>query len=230
MNILSFNIGGKFFGLISLILLLIACGHQTDQSEISSKTLKHQQQFNQWQKTQDPVLLQQYQNMINENLKHKLSLYELTYTAHHLPKNCEIFRFAIPAEKEWKRIIPSLQLIEKLQEVGIFKQFQIISTYRSPQLNSCVGGAKKSQHLNNFAVDFKVLDEHGKAYSDYKSIEHELCLFWQEYGAEYKLGLGVYPSHSYHIDTVAYRTWGGDYRTQSSPCYQMKVSEMQNKS
>ena len=41
-------------------------------------------------------------------------------------------------------------MIEKLQQRGLYANYKIVSVYRSPDANKCVGAAKASKHLNNW--------------------------------------------------------------------------------
>ncbi|TCM65844.1 peptidase M15-like protein [Acinetobacter calcoaceticus] len=184
---------------------------------VDAKTLK---QFEQWKAQQNPAQLAKYQAYVAERIDQPLSLYALSFNGHRTPAQCEHLRFSIPPEQQWSHIIPSLKLIERLQAQGLFKHYQIISTYRSAEMNDCIKGAKRSKHVHNHAVDFKALDENWKPYrqSAYLQLQQQMCQFWSESGAKAKMGLGVYPSRSFHIDTQGHRTWGGDYQRKSSPC------------
>lgn len=212
-------------GMIALGVLfsLTACtkreqGTRADQNQ-HKQFLQYQHQFEVWEKEHHSKL-DEYATYIAQYLKDPPEPFYLAYTGHSMPKQCEIYRFSIPPKKEWKNIVAALKIIEQLQKQGTFQRYQIISTYRSPELNQCVKGAKKSQHMHNYAVDFKVFDQRGQAYQPDQDIEKKLCQFWHAKGHKLNMGFGLYPSHIYHIDTVSFRTWGGNYHQESSPCLQ----------
>lgn len=216
-----------FISFIFLSACLLGCQPSEDKVE-KVKPLKpnqkqsimqaHLDQFEQWKKTQNPVELEQYQNYFNAHLKQKPTLFELTYNSHPLGGECEKFRFSLPPKSLWKNLLPTLQLIEKLQLNGVYDHYKIVSVYRSQEANSCVKGAQKSKHLKNYAVDFQTLDQNFKPYADTDLVEQRLCEFWRKEGRQYRLGLGVYGKQRFHIDTQGYRTWGVGYKSVSSPC------------
>ncbi len=222
-------------GKINLGLLLMAClnlmacqPQSTAESSNNTKNAskqtsqpsehKYLDQFEQWKKTQDPNQLQQYESYFSSYLKQAPTLYELTFNSHPLNAECAQFRFSLPPEEYWKNLLPTLQLIEKLQLIGLFEHYKIVSVYRSKEANNCVQGAKGSKHLSNYAVDFQTLDAQKKPYADTQMIEQRLCHFWRKEGKSQALGLGIYGKQRFHIDTQGYRTWGIGYKSLSSPC------------
>lgn len=214
--------------LIAMISLLCIAGCQrppkpqtavvVDQEQYVAKAV--QDQFQHWRHQETANSLNDYPRYVALRVKQPLSLFSLSYNGHRMPKQCEPFRFSIPPKALWPNIIPSLKLAERFQSQGIYAHYRIISTFRSDEMNTCIGGAKHSKHTQNHAVDFKVLNAQQKPYSDaeYQQIEQQLCAFWHKSGKALNMGLGIYPGHSFHIDVAGYRTWGGDYRRQSSPC------------
>jgi hypothetical protein len=191
-----------------------------EQSKSSKKSSDQEieQQFKLWKVQQDPKLLTDYYQFMSQYLKHPPSLMELTTTRNYMPKRCYSKRFAVPPKAYWKNVVGSLQLVEKLNRNGYFKTYTISAIYRAPELNACVGGAGKSKHLNNYAVDFHVLSPKETVENDRELLVQKICHFWKVEGKHYKMGLGVYGNNRYHIDTQGYRTWGKDYKSQSSPC------------
>ena len=179
---------------------------------------KYLDQFEAWKKTQNPEKIQQYQSYFSSHLKQAPTLYELTFNSHPLNADRAQFRFSLAPTEYWKNLLPTLQLIEKLQHSGVFEHYKIISVYRSREANHCVHRAQGSKHLKNYAVDFQTLDVHKKPYIDTTMIEQRLCDFWRKEGKSYALGLGIYGKQRFHIDTQGYRTWGIGYRSVSSPC------------
>ncbi|MFW2013389.1 D-Ala-D-Ala carboxypeptidase family metallohydrolase [Acinetobacter bereziniae] len=191
-----------------------------EHSSSSKKTSEQQieQQFKVWKAQQDPHLLADYYQFISQYLKHPPSLMELTTTRNYMPEQCYPKRFAVPPKAYWKNVVSSLQLVEKLNRNGYFKTYTITAIYRAPELNKCVGGAGKSKHLSNYAVDFHVLSPKETVEKDRELLIKKMCHFWKVEGKNYKMGLGVYGNNRYHIDTQGYRTWGKDYKSKSSVC------------
>ncbi|MCY1415439.1 hypothetical protein D9M71_309210 [compost metagenome] len=104
-------------------------------------------------------------------------------------------------------------MIRALDDQGILRQFEVVSAYRDPHLNTCAGGAANSAHTRAFAVDILL-----PPWVD----PNPLCRFWQQYGQVWSMGLGRYPSGRIHVDTAGYRTWGGDGHSGSSFCTRPK--------
>ena len=206
------------------LLVLTACQPQKPpktSTEDHIKSVQQQQylaEFEQWKNSQDPEQLKRYQQVFVTQLKQQPSLYELTVNAHPLSTACEQYRFAPPPEKYWTNVLQPLLLIEQLQKAGLYANYKIVSVYRSQAANHCIGGAKASQHLNNYAVDFQTLDESLKPYPDDDLMDQKLCNFWHQYGRKPHLGLGLYGKQRFHIDTQGYRTWGLGFKSLSSPC------------
>lgn len=215
----------SLFTVIFLYLGLILQGCQPEREKANNnesrqdiQKLQYSDEFEAWKKAQDPKLIEQYRNFFKDKVKQQPTLYELTLNSHPLTAECEKFRFSMPPKKLWENLIPSLQLIEKLQQQGYFAHYKIISVYRSREANNCVHGAKGSKHLNNFAVDFRTYDENKQHYPDTQKIEQLLCQFWQKNGKQHAMGFGVYGKQRFHINAQGYRTWGIGFKAVSSPC------------
>ncbi|NHB57590.1 hypothetical protein G9F32_05990 [Acinetobacter sp. 194] len=218
----------KIINLIALSSLsLVACEKASTPQQVETDTakneLKYLKEFETWKKTQNAEKLKQYESFFANKLKKAPTLYELTVNSHPLKKECEQYRFALPPEKHWKNLLPALQLIEKLNDSGLYANFKIVSVYRSQEANTCVKGAKASKHLMNYAVDFQTLDENFKHYPNHAEMDEKLCRFWRKEGKQHRLGLGLYGKQRYHIDTQGYRTWGVGFRSVSSPCLKPKA-------
>lgn len=145
--------------------------------------------------------------------------FELFQTARDWQK-CKAQEFEIPPQELWGNIIPTLQILKQLVDTGILDDFTVTSVYRNFNLNDCAGGADSSRHVFNAALDFRI----GSAQPSpdeqptIQQTKHKICQFWQEHGANFNMGLGVYASGQIHIDSAGYRTWGVDHRSTSSPC------------
>lgn len=177
-----------------------------------------QQQFMAWKVKQDPKVLQAYRQHVASYMRHPPSEFELMTNQNDMPTECEWTRFAVPPQKYWQNIIPSLQLVEKLQLNGFFQRYEVTSSFRNPDMNSCVRGASRSKHLYNYAVDFQVQDADLKQPEQRAKLQKSLCEFWKKEGKRYKMGLGIYQDNRFHIDLQGYRTWGSDYSQKTSPC------------
>lgn len=61
----------------------------------------------------------------------------------------------LPPRKDWKKIIPTLQVIDKIScETGMQVK-EILSAYRSPKYNRAVRGKSQSLHMSNQAIDVR---------------------------------------------------------------------------
>ena len=212
---------------IGLISALTACDSKhsisesaavSETTQTQSETLKYQHEFDAWKQSQNPQTLLAYEDYFKAHLKQPPSLYVLTVNTHPFEQDCEQYRFALPPKQMWHNLLPALQLVEQLQQQGIFAEYKIVSVYRSPEANRCARGAKASKHLNNYAVDFKPLDESLQPYADDAAMDQKLCAFWHKHGQKLHLGLGLYGKQRYHIDRQGYRTWGVGYGSATSPC------------
>lgn len=212
--------------ILATSLYIVACEKSSNPSTEKSKTSqderKYLKEFEAWKKTQDPEKLKQYEAFFANKLKKAPTLYELTLNSHPLKKECEQYRFALPPEKQWKNLLPALQLIEKLSQSKLYANYKIVSVCRSKEANECVRGAKASKHLSNYAVDFQTLNENMQHYPDDAEMDEKLCRFWHKEGKQHRLGLGLYGKQRYHIDTQGYRTWGVGFKSVSSPCLKTK--------
>lgn len=208
--------------LISSFMFLTACtkpeNNKANQPQQNKLDQQIEAQFKLWKAQQNPQLLSEYYQFMSQYLKHPPSLMELTTTRNYMPEKCYSKRFAIPPKAFWKNVVGSLQLVEKLNGNEYFKSYAITAIYRDPELNKCVGGAGKSKHLNNYAVDFYILNPKESNADEREKLVKKMCQFWKIEGKNFKMGLGVYGNNRYHIDTQGYRTWGKDFKSKSSPC------------
>lgn len=120
--------------------------------------------------------------------------------------------FEMPPRNNWKDVKKVLLLINKLQKDFILTNFEVVSGYRNNSLNRCAGGAPHSSHAERFAVDLIL--------TDHPSQSIRLCNFWLKEGQRWNMGLSRYPSGRLHIDASGYRTWGGNYKSNTSYCKQ----------
>ena len=104
----------------------------------------------------------------------------------------------IPPKSLWENIGPTLVLADTLRnELGV--KVTLLSVYRSRAYNNAVGGASRSQHMLNKAVDLMFDCPADEAFAAAKRLRRE--------GA-FKGGIGWYPSFI-HVDTRGHdATWG----------------------
>jgi uncharacterized protein YcbK (DUF882 family) len=120
--------------------------------------------------------------------------------------------FAVPPRATWPAIVPTLQLLAELRSDGVLAgRTQVMSTWRSPAMNACAGGAGRSRHVDNGALDLDWdAPPDGLA---------RLCEAWGgELGSRRAWGLGFYTPTRIHLDTSGWRTWGHDFHSRTSLC------------
>lgn len=102
-----------------------------------------------------------------------------------------VTRNSLPPEKLWKNILPTLRVVDLVREdLGV--PLKVTSAYRSPAYNKAVGGASRSQHLRNNALDLIPKGVSPQKLFDALYIARESGLFVG--------GLGLYNSFV-HVDT-----------------------------
>lgn len=108
-------------------------------------------------------------------------------------------RNSTPPSSIWKNIVPTLRIVDKLQD-SLGGNIRITSSYRSPAYNANIDGAAKSSfHTKFMALDIQV---DGKSPSQvFNTLKS-----WRNQGM-FSGGLGLYSSFV-HIDTRGYNsTW-----------------------
>ena len=133
-------------------------------------------------------------------------------------EKCGYEQYQLPPRELWSNMIPTLRLYDQLKKQGVIPATaEIRSTYRSPGLNACAGGAGASKHMTNGAIDIWVPEYESQPW--YKSgMQDKLCQFWSSQGEAYNFGLGLYSTGAIHLDTQGYRTWGAQYSDPNSYC------------
>lgn len=135
-------------------------------------------------------------------------------------QQCNYTQYEVPPESVWETAVPTLKLFSRLRQQGLISNIEVTSSYRSPILNACAGGAKSSSHVKNSAIDFRIGSEHPSPQENnqIQKAKLALCQFWQQEGKTLNMGLGIYESGQIHIDTLGYRTWGYDHTWKTSLC------------
>ncbi|WP_111892583.1 D-Ala-D-Ala carboxypeptidase family metallohydrolase [Acinetobacter sp. MB5] len=135
-------------------------------------------------------------------------------------QQCNYDEYDVPEPSVWQNAVPTLRLLKHLHDTGIITDFEVTSSYRSPYLNRCAGGAKSSSHVLNSAIDFRIgpPQPSEQEVSEIQATKIKLCKFWQQEGQALNMGLGIYSTGQIHIDTQGFRTWGPDHTWHSSLC------------
>lgn len=135
-------------------------------------------------------------------------------------QQCNYDEYDVPDPSVWQNAVPTLRLLKQLVDEGLVHDIEVTSSYRSPYLNHCAGGAKSSSHLRNSAIDFRIGSIQPDEQEQLKihTQKLKLCKFWQQRGQALNMGLGIYNTGQIHIDTQGYRTWGPDHSWRSSLC------------
>ena len=120
--------------------------------------------------------------------------------------------FVTPPRKDWPRIVETLRIVRNDVEPAL-GELEVVSGYRTPAMNRCVGGASRSAHMRFGAFDFRP-----RRRLPERHLAKKLCVIHGRIGRRTAMGLGVYGVMRFHIDTVGYRSWGKDYTGKSSPC------------
>ncbi|WP_296404159.1 D-Ala-D-Ala carboxypeptidase family metallohydrolase [Psychrobacter sp.] len=133
-------------------------------------------------------------------------------------ERCGYEQYQLPPNELWSNMVPTLKLYEALKSQGVIPATaEIRSSYRSPALNACAGGADASKHMTNGAIDIWVPEYEGQPW--YKnSMQDRLCQFWANQGQNYNFGLGLYATGAIHLDTQGYRYWGTENSQPGSYC------------
>jgi len=104
----------------------------------------------------------------------------------------------IPPKRLWEDLVETLQIADELRHrLGV--SVTILSAYRSPDYNSAIGGASRSQHMINRALDLSFDCSSDDAFAVAEKMRTE---------GFFTGGLGWYPSFI-HVDTRGHEaTWG----------------------
>lgn len=135
-------------------------------------------------------------------------------------QQCHYDEYDVPDPSVWGNAVATLRLLKYLHDQGIVNNIEVTSSYRSPYLNLCAGGAKSSSHVLNSAIDFRIGSPQpsGQEQLEIQADKLKLCKFWQQQGQSWRMGLGIYNTGQIHIDTQGFRTWGPDHTWHSSLC------------
>lgn len=120
--------------------------------------------------------------------------------------------FVIAPRAEWPHVVGTLRFIRDrvLPKAGAL---EVVSGYRTPEANSCAGGAPQSAHVGFWALDLVPVGPIERS-----EVIARLCAVHAAHGPRGHIGLGFYGGRRFHIDAKSYRRWGADHHGGSSPC------------
>ena len=134
---------------------------------------------------------------------------------------CGHAAYAVPPRELWPRMVPTLRLIAQIEAETGLSLDAARSGWRAEAVNRCAGGAARSRHRENVALDIDLPPQEparpGHTASSDIALER-LCGFWRRHGQAEAMGLGFYTPTRIHIDTAGYRTWGSDHHRGTSLC------------
>lgn len=188
--------------LIALIALLACAARVPARAEERDETM-----FKGWVRTANSGRFEKF--LHSAGLDKVLPLHQLLRTASDWSK-CGGPPFEIPPERQWPDVNNVLLLVKELKRRRLLAEFEAVSSYRNPSLNSCAGGAPNSAHARQFAIDLTLPAGKGDG--------PLLCEFWKAEGQSWNMGLSKYPSGRIHLDTAGYRTWGASHKHGTSFC------------
>jgi hypothetical protein len=135
------------------------------------------------------------------------------WRADQLRKECVTAPFFIPPEEDWPHIIPTLRFLRDHVKPAI-GAVEVQSSYRDPNFNACVHGARLSAHQGFYALDLLPLDPAIRR----DVLISRLCPIHAREGPGARVGFGIYKARRFHIDTRQFRGWGEDFRGATFPC------------
>jgi len=120
--------------------------------------------------------------------------------------------FALAPRALWPHVVRTLSFIRAwiVPKTG---SLEVVSGYRDPTFNACAGGAPQSAHIGFWALDLVPIGPIRR-----EDMVARLCAVHAAHGAAAHIGLGFYAGMRFHIDSWAFRRWGADRHSASSPC------------
>ncbi len=104
---------------------------------------------------------------------------------------------SLPPRSSWRKIAPTLKVIDKMSSKMRAPVREISSAYRSPRYNRAVRGNSRSYHMRNMAIDVKF---EGASPWEVASVARDL----RKRGV-FRGGIGRYSSFV-HVDTRGYNS------------------------
>lgn len=203
----------------ALLICLSGCSYATPHITVRQAIVPPEYQY--WLKQgQNQKRVNDYKQFLKQNsVQFPVADFQMLRSARDW-RACHATEFDVPVRSVWKNSVPTLRLMQRLSSQGVISKIEVTSSYRSPFLNRCAGGARASAHLNNSAIDFRIGSKFSTVFDQIaiQKTKIKLCRFWKQYGRQYQMGLGVYPSGQIHVDTQGYRTWGYNHSSVTSLC------------
>ena len=197
----------------------------TDGFSAFSTDPSSQAAFEEWLETSGPNVASDFadfQEMLSaEGVADVVPSWQLWRVDAHYARRCRSAFFDTPPKDKWRQILPTLRLLRD-EVAPVTGPIEVVSAYRSPEINECVNGASQSRHLSFSAVDLVATEM-----DDRERLFTKLCALQTRIGARRSMGLGAYYDPDdlergargrFHIDAAGYRTWGFDYTSRSNPC------------
>ncbi len=181
--------------------------------------------FEQWlaEDTQRRVTYQQFEAFLQERgVADIVPPWQLARIDRFYAERCDLPIWRLPPRELWPNVVPALELVREYVEPTV-GEVAVQSSWRTPELNVCAGGASQSRHLDFQALDLRLVEPEGELETLYR----ELCAMHERAGRSSRMGLGAYYDFNdegfnrggrFHIDAAGYRTWGRTYSSGSSPC------------
>lgn len=207
-------------------------GSQLPMTERLGQSADSRAAFADWAQ-QDPerlILFAELEGFLSaEGVAEVVPAWQLARIDGQYARRCDIGYFAMPPRELWPNIVPALELVRD-HVVPAVGPVEVLSSYRTPELNACVSGASGSKHLGFFALDLGTHEKRKGA-----DLYRELCVMQRAAGPRSRMGLGAYfrnheperGSGRFHIDREGYRTWGPDYTMATDPCPKLVQQEGQ---
>lgn len=141
---------------------------------------------------------------------------------------CNSEFFALPPDELWDAMIPTLKLVEE-KVIPVTGVVEVVSAWRSQEINECVGGASRSRHMGFLALDLIPAKP-----TDSQTLFEDLCAMHEGLNDLNAMGLGAYfdpddrarnTNGRFHIDAAGYRRWGHDYTRETDPCPELLANQ-----
>ncbi len=110
---------------------------------------------------------------------------------------------SFPPRELWPRIANTAQMLDRIRD-RLGAAIRILSCYRSPDYNRCIGGERNSFHMQFNAIDFT-------GQSGTPEVWRRIAASLRDEEERFRGGIGIYPSQNFvHIDTRGTQAdWAG---------------------
>ena len=206
-------------------LLFIAWRRDLLRAPIAALDPTSRAAFEQWIAEDDErrITFQQFEGFLREQeVQGIVPAWQLARVDRFYADKCDLPVWRLPPRELWPNIVPALELVRTHVEPSV-GEVSVHSSYRTPELNECAGGAPRSRHLRFEALDLRLVEPS----ADLEALYRDLCAMHEEAGPDSRMGLGAYYDRQddgfnragrFHIDAAGHRSWGRSYSSASSPC------------